>query len=553
MKHTVLLSVGLSCLLLSGCSDNAEPPTSENTLPQFTAQALVPHIKMLASDEFMGRQPGTIGDTKTVEYLTTTFSQLGLQPGNSGSYTQAVPFMQITTLGTPQAVFKHGEQQWQPVVGEDIVLSSRTGQTEVDINDSEVVFAGYGVVAPEYNWNDYANIDARGKTVVVLVNDPGFASKDPGQFKGAEMTYYGRWTYKYEECARQQAAACLIVHDTAAAGYGFNVVQTSFGQRAQFDLADNVNPKTPIVGWLSTAGAEALFAKAGQDFSQLKQQAHQNGFNASTLPDITFSASVTTEVVTGTSDNVVASIKGNSKPDEWIVVTAHWDHLGAVTNAQGGTDIYNGAIDNAGGVAALLAIAEKAQQQGGFERSVLFLVVTLEESGLLGTKFYAANPLVPLNKTVANINIDALLPVAATKDVWIIGLGQSELDDVVRQQAAKQQRTVAGNPDVEKGFFYRSDQFAFAQVGVPGLFMGPGTNAIEGGTAAGETAVQATQSRYHTPNDTFSNDWEMAAMLQDTQLHYLVIEQLANSTQWPQWSAQSEFYAAGKALHLTRQ
>lgn len=547
MKHTVLISAGLSCMLLSGCSDKAEPHTPA-ALPQFSAQTLVPHIQALASDEFMGRQPGAIGESKTVEYLTRTFSQLGLQPANGGLYTQAVPYMQMTTRGTPQAMFKQGEQQWQPVVGDDIVVSSRTGQAEVAINDTDVVFVGYGAVAPEYNWNDYANIDARGKTVVVLVNDPGFASENDAQFKGTEMTYYGRWTYKYEECARQQAAACLIVHDTAAAGYGFNVIQTSFGQRAQFDLADNTNAKTPVVGWLSTAGAEALFAKAKLDFNQLKQQAHQSGFSATALTDITFSASVTTDIVMGTSDNVVASIKGNSTPDEWIVVTAHWDHLGAVTNAQGGTDIYNGAIDNAGGVAALLAIAEKAQQQGGFERSVLFLVVTLEESGLLGTKHYAANPVVPLKNTVANINIDALLPVGATKDVWIIGLGQSELDDVVRQQAAKQQRTVAGNPDVEKGFFYRSDQFAFAQVGVPGLFMGPGTDAIAGGVAAGEAALNATQNRYHTPDDTFSPDWEMTAMLQDTQLHYLVIAQLANSVLWPQWAENSEFALAGKAL-----
>ncbi|WP_333607437.1 M28 family peptidase [Arsukibacterium sp.] len=551
MKKRSFIPLALLGLALSACSDAPNQPAATE-LPEFQAESLAQHISILASEEFLGRQPGTEGETLTVAYLTEQFSKIGLTPGNGDSFAQAVPYMQMTTSGTPNALFQKASQTWQPVVGTDIVLSSRSGLAEVAISETEVVFAGYGVVAPEYHWNDYADIDARGKTVVVLVNDPGFASDNNAQFKGHEMTYYGRWTYKYEECARQQAAACLIVHDTAAAGYGFNVVQTSFGQRAQFELANSSAAKTPIVGWLSTEGAGALFAKAGLNFAELKQQAHQPGFKAQPLAELAFSASVSTDIVMGSSDNVLASLKGHSQPDEWIVVTSHWDHLGAITNDQGGMDIYNGAIDNAGGVAALLEIAAMAKQQGGFARSVLFLVVTLEESGLLGTKHYAANPVVPLKNTVANINIDALLPVGATKDVWIIGLGQSELDDVVRQQAAKQQRTVAGNPEVEKGFFYRSDQFAFAQVGVPGLFMGPGTDAITGGIVAGEAALNATQNRYHTPDDTFSHDWEMGAMLQDTQLHYLVIEQLANSAQWPQWSAHSEFYQLGKALRADK-
>lgn len=548
MRHISFLPwalLGLS-VALSACNKVPEPQAG-SALVEFQAEALAQHIRVLASDEFLGRQPGTAGDTLTVNYLVEQFQQMGLQPGNAGHFTQAVPYMQVTNIGTPRVQLHGSPTDWQPEVGTDLVISSRTGQTQVTLEPSEIIFAGYGVEAPEYQWHDFATTDVSGKTVIVLVNDPGYASNDPALFKGPEMTYYGRWTYKFEECARQQAAACLIVHDTDAAGYGFSVAQNMM-QRAQFDLADNTTGKTPVVGWLSTAGAEQLFASAGLDFQTLKVQAHQPGFSAITLADHQLSAQIDLDVQAGRSDNVLAALPGTSRADEWIVVTAHWDHLGAMTNDESEVTIYNGAIDNAGGVAALLEIAAKATQQGGFERSVLFLVVTLEESGLLGTKHYATNPVVPLSQTVANVNIDALLPVPATQDVWIIGLGQSELDDVVRSQAARQGRTVAGNPEVEKGFFYRSDQFAFAQVGVPGLFMGPGTDSVTGGRSIGEAALQTTQSRYHTPNDTFSEDWDFGAMLQDTQLHYLVLEELANSSQWPNWSADSEFFQLGQEL-----
>lgn len=546
-KHP-LLTLALLGLTLSACSKAPEPAAS-TALPDFQSEALAQHIRTLASDEFLGRQPGTEGETRTVHYLVEHFRQLGLQPGHAGSYTQAVPYMQVTNIGNPKVQLSGSPSGWQPEIGSDLVISSRTGQTQVTLEPSDIVFAGYGVEAPEYQWHDYAAFDATGKTVIVLVNDPGFASQDPALFKGPEMTYYGRWTYKFEECARQQAAACLIVHDTEAAGYGFAVAQNMM-QRAQFDLADNTSEKTPVIGWLSSTGAEQLFASAGLNFQALKTAAHQPGFQAVPLTGHQLSASIELDVQTGRSDNVLASIPGTSRADEWIVVTAHWDHLGAIASEGGELAIYNGAIDNAGGVAALLEIAAKAQQQGGFERSVLFLVVTLEESGLLGTKHYAANPTVPLANIVANINIDALLPVPATRDVWIIGLGQSELDDVVRRQAERQGRVVAGNPEVEKGFFYRSDQFAFAQVGVPGLFMGPGTDSLSGGTGVGEAALQATQSRYHTPDDTFSEDWDFGALLQDTQLHYGVLEELANSGQWPNWSKHSEFYQLGQQRRL---
>lgn len=559
MKKHFVLPLLSAAVIIAGCGKAPEPSLSQNAdghqstaQVEFQAEQLSRHIQQLASDAFLGRQPGTEGETLTVDYLVQQFQQLGLQAGNDGSFTQAVPYMQVTNIGQPQVRLTGSANGWQPQVGTDIVVSSRTGQTEVNLSASDIMFAGYGVVAPEYQWHDFAALDAKGKTVIVLVNDPGFASKDPALFKGEEMTYYGRWTYKYEECARQQAAACLIVHDTAAAGYGFNVVQNMM-QRAQFDLANNQSAKTPVIGWLSTEGAEQLFASAGLDFQALKTRAAQPGFQAVALEGHQLSASIKLDVQTGSSNNVLAALPGKSRADEWLVVTAHWDHLGAIPKEDGALAIYNGAIDNAGGVAALLAIAEQAVAQGGFERSVLFLVITLEESGLLGTKHYVANPTVPLAQIVANINIDALLPVPETRDIWIIGLGQSELDDVVRSQAAKQQRVVIGNPEVEKGFFYRSDQFAFAQVGIPGLFMGPGTDSLQGGKAVGEAALQATQARYHTPDDIFTPDWDFGALLQDTQLHYLVLEDLANSGQWPNWSTQSEFYQLGQQLRQTRQ
>jgi len=514
------------------------------------AEAIATHVRTLASDAFDGRQPGTPGERLTVDYLVDAFRAAGLAPGNQGRWTQSVPYVQITPSGTPTLRI-HGESEmFEPAIPEQFVIGSRTGREVVEVADAPLLFAGYGVVAPEQDWDDYAGIDAEGAAVVVLVNDPGFGSGEDNRFKGREMTYYGRWTYKYEECARQRAAACLIVHEDVAAGYGFNVVQTSFGQRAQFELDRGADApdKTPVVGWLSTDAARDLFGRAGQDFDALAASAAQPGFQAVALGDLQLDARVESVVERGESDNVLAVLPGRSRPDEWVLVSAHWDHLGSVENPDGGRDIYNGAIDNALGLAAMLEIARALQAGGGTERSVMFLAVTLEESGLIGSRHYVDNPVQPLRQAVANVNIDALLPVPATRDVWIIGKGQSELDDIVREQAASLDRVVAPNPEVEKGFYYRSDQFAFAQAGVPGLFMGPGTDAVEGGREVGEAALAATQGRYHTPADEFGEDWVFDGIVADTQLHYRVVRALADGRQWPRWRQDSEFHAAGEAL-----
>lgn len=517
--------------------------------PEFTREALATHIRRLASDEFAGRQPGSDGEQRTVAYLTEAFRKIGLKPGNGSSYTQAVPYVKISTVGTPELRIAGKGGAYEPKIPEDFVLGSRTGLEEVSIESAGLVFAGYGVTAPEQAWNDYAGWDAAGKAVIVLVNDPGFGSEVADRFKGNEMTYYGRWTYKYEECARRRAAACLIVHDDAGASYGWNVVQSSFGARAQFDLdrGDAGNDAVPVIGWLTTQAARELFEKAGQSFDALKRAAHEPGFKAVALADLQLDAQVRSKVERGTSKNVLATLLGKTRPDEWVVVTGHWDHLGTAPREDGGVDVYNGAIDNASGLAAMLEIADALKAGGGSERSVLFLAVTLEESGLIGSRYYAANPVVPLEQTVANVNIDGLLPVSARKDVHIIGYGQSELEDIVRHEAEAQGRRVGPNPAVEAGLFFRSDQFAFAQVGVPGLFMGPGDEPARGGDDAVAAERAAITARYHTPQDDFSEDWTFDALLQDVGLHYRVVRVLADGQMWPQWREGSEFRALGEA------
>jgi Zn-dependent M28 family amino/carboxypeptidase len=561
MRNTLLL--GATLALLIACQALAEPgeaspkaSAGDGRVPAaITAEGLARHIRTLAGDPFSGRQPGTEGERLTVDYLVAAFREAGLSPGNDDAFTQAVPYVQITTIGQPELRIHGADGSRSAKTPDDFVIGSRTGQAQVAIRDASLVFAGYGVVAPEQGWNDYADLDAAGKAVVVLVNDPGFGSSVSDRFKGREMTYYGRWTYKYEECARQRAAACLIVHDDAGASYGWNVVQSSFGARAQFDLDggdEGRGDTVPVVGWVSTEAARALFARAGQDFDTLKQAAHEPGFRAVPLADLKLDAKVESTIERGTSDNVVAALIGHERPDEWVVVTAHWDHLGTTPREDGGVDIYNGAINNAAGLAAMIEMARALKQGGGTARSVLFLPVTLEESGLIGSRYYAAHPVVPLAQTVANVNIDALLPVAARHDVFITGFGQSELDGIVQREAERLGRRAVANPSVEGGSFYRSDQFAFAQAGVPGLFMGPGTDAVAGGLEAGKAEQAPMRTLYHTPEDAFSEDWNFEALVQDSELHLAVVRVLADGNMWPRWREGSEFRELGEALRKQR-
>ena len=504
------------------------------------------HVKHLASDEFGGRGPGTPGEEKTVEYIKAQFARIGLQPGNGSDWFQTVPMVETTAdastalnlvvAGTPQ-VLKFGD---------DMVVGTRTGQAQVSIKDSGLVFVGYGVDAPEQKWNDYAGIDVKGKTVVMLVNDPGFHAKDGKLFDGKRMTYYGRWTYKFEEAARKGAAAALIIHDTEGASYGWDVVKNSWSG-PQYDLPakDDPAPRVPAQGWITGEAATALFKAAGQDLAKLRAAANKRGFKPVPL-DATASLDLKSSSVEKSSRNVIGLLPGSETPDEAIVYMAHWDHLGT-HDGEAGDNIYNGAVDNATGVAAILELAEAFRKaKTPPKRSILFLAVTLEESGLLGSKYYVAHPVVPLDKTVAVVNLDALAPIGKARDITVVGKGSSQLEDVLKSVLDSQQRTAVGEENTAAGYYFRSDHFNFAKAGVPALYIDSGTDLVEGGKAAGDAAGKDyTDNRYHKPGDQFdAATWKLDGIVQDVDTAYAVGETLANGGQWPNWNAGNPFKAA---------
>jgi Zn-dependent M28 family amino/carboxypeptidase len=431
---------------------------------------------------------------------------------------------------------------------DDIIVRTLQGKSSVDIADSEIVFAGYGVVAPEYQWNDFAGIDVKGKTVIVLVNDPGWGNGDATLFKGKAMTYYGRWMYKYEECARQGAAACLIVHDTAGAGYPWQVVVNSWSS-PQFDLptSEDPSPRMMVAGWITTDAAKRLFTKAGADFDALKKSADIRGFKSSSL-NATFSTKFTSQIRSVQTTNVLALLPGSQRPDEVIVYSAHWDHFGRDAKLQG-DQIYNGAIDNGTGLAGLLEIADAfAHQQPAPQRSILFMAPTLEEAGLLGSKYYALHPLFPMARTVADINMDELIPWGKTKDMAVIGFGQSQMDGYLKDVLATQNRVISPDEEPQNGFFYRSDQLNFARMGVPVLYARGGFTKVDGGEPAGRAAYDDfTKNRYHKPADNYDSNWDLSGVIEDVQALYAVGKRLADETTWPQWAADSEFRAAREA------
>ncbi|MBW8368055.1 MAG: M20/M25/M40 family metallo-hydrolase [Arenimonas sp.] len=526
-----------------------------------SAEDFSQHVQVLSSDEFGGRAPGTDGEQKTADYVVAQFKRLGLQPGNGDSWFQDVP-MVVTTAdeaASTASMTLNGEAR--PLAfGTQMALGTRTAQLQVDVADSPMVFVGYGVNAPEAGWNDYEGLDVKGKTVVMLVNDPGFHAGDTELFSGKKMTYYGRWTYKFEEAARQGASAALIIHDDAGAGYGWDVVKNSWSG-AQYDLPTSADPepRLPMQGWLTGEVAAQLFTDAGLDLETLRAAANKPGFKPVALGDATFAASLTSSVSEASSKNILAKLPGVERPDEAIVYTAHWDHLGDHSATHGGDKaaapteaedhVYNGAIDNATGVAGVLEIAEMfAVQNAKPARSVVFLMVTLEESGLLGSKYYAANPVIPLKDTVAVVNLDAMSVVGPTRDMVVIGLGNSELDDVLRPIAEKQERTLVEEDGVEKGFFFRSDHFSFAKYGVPALYAKGGIDHVEKGVEFGRQ-VQAnyTTALYHKPADEFDANWDLRGVVQDLYALYGVGRTLANNDAWPNYVEGNAFKAARDA------
>src|SRR5579885_1074371 len=532
------------------------PAELKPALDSITADDILKHIKTLSSDEFEGRGPGTKGEELSVAYITDQFKKFGLKPGNpDGTYVQKVPLMGFTSQ--PQFSVSVGGKQLSYNFPDDYVAVSRHFDPQVDVSDSDIVFVGYGVVAPEYGWDDYKGVDVKGKTIVMLVNDPAVpdpndpSKLDPNMFKGDAMTYYGRWTYKYEIAAQKGAAAAIIVHETGPAGYPFEVVKGSWG-RENFDTqnANRNADRAKAEAWLTLDKAKELFSAAGQDFDALKKAAVSKDFKPVALgAKATFHINNTLRPIE--SQNVVAKLEGSDPKltDEYVVFTAHWDHLGMDPNLPG-DKIYNGAIDNASGVATLLEWAEAfTKLQTPPKRSVLFLAVTAEEKGLLGSKYYAEHPLYPLDKTLADINIDGINQWGRTKDLTIIGLGNSTLDDVARDVAAVQGRTLSPDPDPGKGSFYRSDHFEFAKQGVPALDPESGTEYIGKPSNYGkQKRDEYTANDYHMSSDEVKPDWDLSGAVEDAQLLFVVGYDVAQADKYPEWKPGTEFKAKRDAM-----
>lgn len=518
-------------------------PTSVDSI---TADDLGAHIQVLASDAFGGREPGTQGAKKTIDYLISHFKQLGLKPGNNGQWLQQVSVQSTEVVNTDTTLdIAVNGKTLSFDYGDDMVVNTLQGKKHVELNASDIVFVGYGVKAPGRNWNDYKGVDVEGKTVIAMVNDPGFSTHNPALFEGKKMTYYGRWTYKYEEAARQGAKAIFIIHQTEAAGYPWSVVESSW-TGPQFALAGSEDGprRMPLAGWITNEAAHKLFAAAGLDFDKLRKAASQRDFEAIEL-DATASLELNSKLGHFKSSNVLAKIPGTKHPEEAVIYMAHWDHLGTDPTLEG-DQIYNGAADNATGLAGMLEIAQAFKQsEQRPKRSVLFAAVTLEESGLLGSKYYVEHPVFALDQTVAALNVDMLVPIGRAHDITVVGLGQSELDNYLKQAVAKQGRTLSPEPHPEKGLYFRSDHFSFAKAGVPALFIESGRDLIDGGVKAGSQAIaEFTKNRYHGVQDEYDPEvWKMGGYVEDIQALYRVGHTLANNHDFPQWSKDSAFRA----------
>lgn len=535
----------LSLLFSCTGSDNTVREIDAAALDAIQTESFVAHIKTLSSDEFQGRKPFTKGDTLTVAYIEAQFKALGLEPGNGSSYFQEVPMVEITSTPVkPSLVIKGDQGSFSINHLDDYVIGSQRLTEEIIVEETELVFAGFGIVAPEYDWNDYEGLDAEGKTVVVMVNDPGFYDKE--LFKGDTMTYYGRWTYKFEEAARQGATGVLIIHETAGASYGWDVVRNGWsGPQLNLETADNGASRAAFEGWITGETAKKLFQLSGQE-EDLIALAKKPGFKPVPL-NVTTSVHLQSKFRRSTSNNVIAKVPGTTRGDEVIIYTAHWDHLGIGTPVNGDS-IFNGAIDNATGVAALFEIAKgfkaaKAQP----ERSIIFLAVTAEEEGLLGSAYYAANPIYPLNKTVANINMDSFSPIGRTSDFSVVGKGQSELDDYAVRAAAKQGRVVVDGGNPSAGSFFRSDHFNFAKVGVPALYSGSGKEVIDADPEASAELLAGFMQRYHTVADEMDETWRVDGMIEDMRLLLDLGYTLSMEKSFPAWKPGSEFKEIGES------
>jgi len=525
-RSIALAGLAAGSLALAACEDMAAdamlhiPEVEPGELSEAT---MIDITRALSTDEFGGRMPGTKGEELTVALLTERFEAAGLQPGNGDSWVQEVPLVEITGSNFAPLTITNGESELAFEYGSEWTGVTYREDAQTQLADSEMVFVGYGINAPERGWNDYEGVDVTGKTVVMLVNDPDWETEGlDGTFNGKAMTFYGRWTYKFEEAARQGAAGALIVHDTQPASYGWNVVESSWGgPQAYPQRGDNAPAMTTVNGWVQKDVARAV----------------ELGMNAST--------SFENEFRSFSSQNVIGILPGSEAPDEYVLHTAHWDHLGTCNPpAADGDDICNGAVDNATGTAALVALAEAHSKAGAPSRSLVFLAVTAEESGLLGAYYYAANPIFPLDQTVGGVNMDAFLVAGPARDVTVVGPGKSQLDLFLEAALTADGRVATPNPSPEAGYYYRSDHFAFAKEGVPMLYVDGGEDLIDGGREAGEAvAKDYRDNRYHGPKDEFDENWDWSGVMGDLQLMYRLGRMMAMSESWPNWNEGDEFRA----------
>jgi Zn-dependent M28 family amino/carboxypeptidase len=543
--------------LLAACSRSTQSDR-QPALDAINSGSLLNEIKTLSSDDFEGRAPGTPGEEKTTAYLQQQFQQIGLAPGNpNGTYLQNVPLAGVTSKVDAQ--FNVKGKRLPAANLKDYVAVSRRYTPKVDVKDSDIVFVGYGVVAPEYNWDDFKNVDVHGKTILMLVNDPQIPEpKDPttlddSMFKGRAMTYYGRWTYKYEIASQKGAAAAIIIHETPTAGYPFEVVVGSWGGRENFDIQtpDNNMSRVPVEGWMTYDKAAELCKMAGLDLATLKKSALDRSFRPVTLGGAKASFEIENTLRKIDSHNVTGKLEGSdpAHKDEYVVYTAHWDHLGRDSSLPG-DQIYNGAADNASGTAGLLEIARAYKKLSPApKRSILFLSVTAEEKGLLGAEYYAQNPLYPLNKTLADINMDGLNQWGKTSDLTIVGLGNSTLDDTAAEVLKEHGRTVTADPEPEKGFFYRSDHFEFAKQGVPALDPDSGVNYVGKPAAYGkQKRDEYTEHDYHKPSDEVKPDWDLSGAVEDLRAYFEIGYRVAQNDRFPEWKPGTEFKGKRDAM-----
>ena len=538
MNTNILLILVLSFVVTS-CSQ------TEN----INEQNIHLHVKELSSDKFEGREPGTVGGELTKKYIKESFKSSGLQPIKK-DFLLEVPLSKMeVNLDESYLKFKKAKNQRVLIPGEETVFWSKRVKETIEVKDSEVLFVGYGIVAPEYEWNDYEGIDVKGKTLIALINDPGFKTQDPNLFNGNAMTYYGRWVYRFEEAARQGAEALIIIHETAPASYPWKVVQNSWSGK-QIDLKrPNLGmDRIKVEGWITDAVAEELFNEAGLDLEQLKEDALSSNFKPVPLKGFKMNAKLSNDLSFSVSHNVGGIKVGSKRPDEYVLMIAHWDHLGKRESHSPSNDqIYNGAVDNATGVAGVIELANSFKNVA-LDRSLLFLAVTAEESGLLGSQYFAEYPPIELSNIVAGYNFDGILPTGKTRDVVVVGYGASELENILEEELNELDMYITPDPAPEKGFFYRSDHISFAKKGVPMLYADGGVDINDGGLEAGsKMSNDYTQYHYHQPSDEYQDSWDLSGFKDHLEITRNMVLRLANSEEWPEWYEGNEFKAIREA------